>query len=212
MATPSILEKIIRFQAFKWKDGKIILWNVPGYLSPLFSVVYQQRLLEKLHGHNEAAEFFYNVGKFQGQQTFRVIARNYGYNNLIKDKKRLLEFQTGQSALVGVGEYTWVKFDMDNKKFVVRGRSSFADEYVALFGIQKKPVCHLVRGLCAGFIEELIKEPCLSIETSCIASSNPVCEFVVRPLKAWDKTDPLVKSQWVRKIHDLRSLGSLKSP
>jgi predicted hydrocarbon binding protein len=212
MGTPGILEKIIRFHAFQWKDGKIILWNVPGYLSPLFVVVYQQKLMEKKCGHKASADFFYNVGKFQGIQTFRVIAKSYGYGNLIKDKKKLLDFQTGQSALVGVGKYKWVRFDLTNKIFVVRGRSSFADEYSAIFGIQKVPVCHLVRGLSAGFIEELIGEKCLAIETSCCAMAKPVCEFVVRPLKNWDKKDSVVRSQWVEKIYDLKNLKIGKVP
>jgi hypothetical protein len=146
------LEKILRFHALRWSNGKLSLFNIPGFFHAVYVNVYQQKLMEKLHGEKATADFFYSVGKFQGIQGFRTIARNFGFDKVVRNKRKLLEMQTEQSSVVGLGNLRWVRIDLNKQLFVFRGRSIFAEEYKSFFGLQEKPVCHLIRGMTAGFL------------------------------------------------------------
>lgn len=42
------------------------------------------------------------------------------------------------------------------------------------------PECHFVRGMLAGFFEEVVGAPVESNEAACEAQGSPRCEFTVR--------------------------------
>ncbi|MFH1249201.1 MAG: V4R domain-containing protein [archaeon] len=206
-----LLQRVIRLKAIKHKDGKLTLWNIPGLLSALYVTVYQQRLMEKLHA-KEAANILYNLGRFQAIQGFRMTAKHFGYAKSIESKRRLLEFNTGQSEIVGTGKYKWIKMDFEKNLFLVVGKSTLAEEYKRFFGIQKMPVDHFMRGQGAGYIEELTGKKMLCVETKCIAMGHEYCEFVIKQFGEWDKKDRLVKEQIFTQLPDMKNLGAKMEP
>jgi len=207
-----ILEKITRFKLIKIQDDKLVLAGVPGSLSPLYVTAYFQRLLEKCYGKKKTMDLLYNAGRFQGRQAFRIFSKRFGYAEKIKDKKELLEFQTSQSIVIGHGKFEWVKIDFENNVFIIRGKSTYGDEYKRFFGLQKEPIDYFHRGLIVSFIEELTKRKMLCIETQCIAQGKTFCEYVVRPYEKWEKKDMLVKNQIITNLPDIKELGAQIDP
>ena len=207
---PLILQKVLKFKAFKHKDGKFFLFDVPGILVPLYNKIYEQRLLETKFGVKKAASILYASGYLQGKQGFRMTAERFGYAKTLPNKKELLDFTTGQGDLIGLGSFKWVRVDFKNNIFVMRGKSALAMEFKKFFGLQKKPLDHCVRCESAAFIEEITKQKMLSVETSCISMGKPYCEFVVKPIKNWDKKD--IKDQTIDVMPTLDQLGAKIKP
>jgi predicted hydrocarbon binding protein len=208
--TSNFLQKVIGFRALKWKDGKLIIWNVPGFLSQLYTVVYQQRLMENQFGTRNTMETFYNTGKFQARKGVEMFNKRFGFSQKIQDIEKLLEFNIGQSEFVGLGRFQWVKLDFENEIFICVGKSSFAEEYKKFFGIQKGAVDHLIRGCATASIEAVLNKKMLGIETNCVGEGKPFCQIVVRPIEKWDRKIPRIKNQWANDLPDMKKLGAQK--
>ncbi|MBD3313940.1 hypothetical protein GF345_05855 [Candidatus Woesearchaeota archaeon] len=199
-APPSIVQKVLRFKSIQIKDGKFLLWNTPGNVFPLFSTVYLNRIMEKNLGIKEAMTFFYEQGRYQAKNVYKIITQNFGYAKTITDKKKLLQFNTGQGELAGWGKWEWKVIDFKNNLFILSGYSTYAEEYRKIFGIQKHQVDHFGRGSCAGFIEEVIGIKVFCVETSCMATGKKKCEFMIKPVEEWNDKDSNYKAQRTKDI------------
>jgi len=211
-APPKILQKILRFNAIKFKEGKLLVVNVPGLLSPLYVNIYLQRLLENDIGEKKAMNLLYNIGKFQGIQGLKITNNYFGYAKTIKNKRELLIFSGDQSEVTGLGKFKWVLTDFNKNIFIVRGKCSIGEEYKRFFGIQKNAVDHFTRGQAAAMVEGTINQQVLAVETKCIATGNPYCEFVVKPIKIWDKKDVMACKQLVGELSSFKKLGAQMAP
>ena len=206
----SILEKILRFNALKWKNGKVLLWNMPSLITALYVLVYQHATIEKLYGKQAVIDVFYNLGKFQAKQAFKLVERRFGYGKKL-DKINLLHFNTSWAEFIGIGKFKWVKTDTKSNVFILQGKSAIAQEYKKFFGVQKDNfVDHYIRGQAAALIEEITKIPMSCIETKCIAAGHPICTFIIKPTSELN-THQLFKSQEPkRRCHEFSHLGALK--
>jgi predicted hydrocarbon binding protein len=211
-APPQLLERVLRFRAIQHKEGRVTLWGIPAVINPAYTAVYEQRLLEKKYGEKDSASILYAIGKMQGHATFRMISERFGYAKTFKDKKRLLEFETGQSIVAGHGIFNWINLDFEKNIFIVRGISPHAEEYKRFFGVQKTPVDSTVRGLATAFVEEVINKKAFGVENRCIAMGSEYCEFVIKPVENWDKKDPVFKSQAIESLPGLKGLGAKIEP
>jgi len=178
----AILKKILMFRALKFKEGNLILWGIPGMLSPLSTIIQLQRVLEKKLGKG-ASKLMYYLGKFQGLEGAKLSNEKFGYAKKITDKRKLLEFSTGQSEVTGLGIFKWVVVDFNKGFFVARGKSSIGLEYKKIYGIQRSPVDHFIRGQGAAMVEGIINREVFCIETKCVSMGHPYCEFIVRPIE-----------------------------
>jgi predicted hydrocarbon binding protein len=206
---PAILQRVLRFKALKHEQGgKLSLWGTPGVLNTNITESYLQRIIERVYGEKDCMSIFYTLGRFQGRDAFRMISKNFGYAETFRDKKKLLEFQTGQSSVVGRGDFSWEVMDFKKNIFVAKGVSPHAEEYRKSFGMHKFPVDHFLRGVTAAFIEETIKKKVFCVENRCVASGNKYCELVTKPVGVWDKKDKRFNEQLIKEMPDLRELGA----
>ncbi|MFH1682506.1 MAG: 4-vinyl reductase [Candidatus Woesearchaeota archaeon] len=208
----AVVQKIMKLKSIKYDNGKCLLWGIPAVFSPNYVKVYDQGLMEKQFGVGKAMEFNHAIGKLQGIQGTKFIVDRFGYAETIKDKQKLLEFISGQTEMVGIGKFEWVRMDFKSNHFIIKGTSPFAEEYQRFFGQQKAPVDYFLRGLFCGGIEAFVKEKLLCVETQCMSQGKKECEFVIKPIKDWDMKDPKVKAQLVKDLADFKKLGSKKEP
>ncbi len=203
-----LLLKALGLKALKHKEGKLSMWGVYGTLSLLSSQVYLQKLLETNLGLKKSRAYFYTVGRHQGKQAFRMLSGRFGYAKTIKDKAKLLKVIATQCEVVGHGQFQWIRIDLKNKLCVLAGRSSLAEEYKKIFGIKKYPVDYFLAGIASMFVEEIIKEKVFCMETACLAMGKRYCEFVIKPVRNWDKKDKQFKEQYVKELQSPEELGA----
>ncbi len=203
---PVIVQKVVAFKAIKHEeDGGLSLWGIPIVLNDLKLEVITQNLMGKEFGEKKVMEVLYNLGKLQAVNAVKTVMEKYGYAKSIPEKKKSIEFNVGQLAMIGRGQYETIKCDLIKNIVIFKGKSPFATRYKQIFSLQKKAVDFLARGLLAGGTEYLIGKKVLCIETKCIANGKPSCEFTVKPVEDWDKNDPLVKEQIVEEIKEIFS-------
>ena len=209
---PALLTKLLKFKALEHKDGRFLVWGIPAIISQAYTFVYLQKFLEKIMGKKEMMETLYSMGKFQSHQGFKMITDRFGYAKSIPDKVKLLDFNLGQADLIGLGKVSIIRADFIKKHFILDVDSVIAKEYKRFFGTQKECIDHYFRGSAAAFIEELIGEEVLALETSCIAKGKQSCQLVIKRIKDWDKKDPIYKEQFVKGYKTMKELGAKLEP
>jgi predicted hydrocarbon binding protein len=210
---PAIIQRVLRFKSMKYTDGGgIKLWGIPAEFFMMYAEVYLQRLIEKEFGVKKASSLIYAKGSLQAGQGFKMISERFGYAKTIPDKKKLLEFNIGQTAMVGMGKSEWIKMDFENEVFVFKCNSTTAREYKRFFGTQKQSVDHFLRGGVNAYVEQALKKKTFTVETKCIAMGDKCCEFIIKPIDKWNKNDPLFKEQAIDKIPSIKEVGAKIEP
>jgi len=209
---PAIVQRVMKFKAIQHKDGKFLLWGIPCFISELYTFIYEQRLLEDELGVKKASSILYSMGQLQVEKSAKMITERFGYAKTITEKSKLADFNIGQSEMVGLGQFKFIRKDFGKGFFIVRGKSPIAEEYKRFFGIHKNHVDYLIRGMIGGMGNWLTGEKCLCLETQCIAMGKQYCEFLVKPVEKWDIEDPLYKSQMIEKIKNMKELGARMEP
>ena len=192
----SIVRELVDSGIISIKNGEFIMWDIPGILLPLNSVLLLNVLKEQ-HPHISIQDLNYQVGKMHSHRGNNVLIRRFGYS----PDKKLMQESFGKSELLGMGLFEFLDFDAGRKVFTVsNSRTPYARQCLKVFGKQKFPVCHYLRGLVAGSFQAFYEdEPLLGVELACIARGDPACMFRVKPEKDWDSSDPLVERQ---RVHD----------
>lgn len=195
-----LLEKVLRQRQFKWENGEIRLFNTPLFMGCAHREVSRDHLLNLNCGEKKSMSMIYQLGLINGKDAFAIYSKFYGKPKTVFEMSKTLDFQIKQSEVIGRGITRWAKKDFKNKIFVMHLDSTYAKLYKKKIGLSKKAVDHLVRGIVARYLELILDEPCLCIETRCIAKGDRYCEFTIKPLKKWDKKHKLVKEQIPLKI------------
>jgi predicted hydrocarbon binding protein len=210
---PPILQKVAKFKAMQHKDGKFLIWGVPCFISELYVFIYLYKLLEDKYGYKEASSILYSMGYLQAQQGILMVNKRFGYAKTIQDKSKLLDFNMGQSEMVGAGKFEWLRKDFTQNTFIVKASSSFADEYKRFFSGQKNPVDHYARGELAALVTSVVEKECICVETRCMALGNSYCEFLIKPIESWKKDYiELLKNQEISKLKTMKELGAKIEP
>ena len=151
----------------------------------------------------------YHLGKIQARTGGQIMYKRFGF----KRSRKTVELSNEQSQMVGIGKPQLVKFDMENRHFIIRNLNTpFAKEYLRLYGKQEHAVDHFIRGVMAGAYESHTDSKGLvAIETQCMAMGKSHCLFEIRPEERWDKSDPMVKRQMPEEVLDDSFLEGLKA-
>jgi len=190
---PLILQKTLATKTLEFKEGKLYLWATPCFIDPIQLQTYYHRLNEHSCGYKKANRIRYYTGKLQAMTGMKIVNQRFGYAKTISDKKRLLLFNAGQTELLGLGKFQWQKIDFKNELFMCNTISPFAEEYKRFYGMQKNPVDYWIMGTWAGTIESLTGKKMLGLEGSCIAKGDRYCQFIIRPVDKWNKSDNIFK-------------------
>ncbi len=209
---PAILQRVMKFKAIKHKEGKFLLWDIPCFISELYTFIYLQRLLEKELGVKKTADILYSMGYLQAEKGIKMVTDRFGYAKTISDKKKLMEFNLGQSEMVGMGQFEIIRLDFEDEILIIKGNPPAAHEYKRFFGTQKNPVDYFVRGSLGATGKLSFNKRCLCVETMCTAMGKQYCEFMVKPIDKWDKNDPIYKSQSIDRIRSMKDLGAKIEP
>jgi len=209
---PAIVQRVLRFKAIQHREGGVFLWGIPCFISQLYIYVYLQRLLEEEMGARKTASILYHLGYFQAKEGMRMVSERFGYAKSMPDKKKLMEFNMGQTEMVGLGSFKCVRMDPGEGIFIFRGKSTIAGEYKRFFGIQKHPLDHILRGMGSIMAEMFTNKKCFCAETQCIAQGKQYCEFMVKPADKWDRNDPLYKTQKIDPVKSMKELGAKIEP
>jgi hypothetical protein len=198
-----ILDRVRKGQGADWQEGRFLLMGMKGVVNAAYSQAFLQRLLEHKVGREKLMELSYAHGKFQAQEGVRIFNKRFGYGKSFSEVTQLLDVHLGQFQLVGAGKFEWVVKDIKNKKFIAKGRSNAAEEYVLYFSTEGKCVDHFVRGLMAGFISETVGKNLYCVKTACVANGKPECTFVIQEKSKFDQKSAMYEDQRVDDQLDL---------
>jgi hypothetical protein len=208
---PAIVQRVMRFKAIKHEDGKFLIFGNPAFIDPIYVQVYYHKLVEKKCG-DEANRIRYYTAKLQAMIGTKIINERFGYAKTIPDKEKLTEFNQGQPEIMGLGQFQRVRMDFKNNLFIYSGRSPYAEEYKRFFGPQKGPVDYWLMGMWAGAFEAITNKKMLCIEKRCVAAGSKTCEFVIKPVKDWEKSELKKYEFLLKEAESMEELGGKMPP
>lgn len=188
-----ILQKSQLLKSLRHEDGKFLMWETPCTIDPILFQIYYDKLIGKNCSKEVANRVRYYVAKAQAGWGSELMDQKYGYTKSLKVKRDILDFDRGQTELVGIGKFDLIRADFKNNVYISRTQSPYAEVYKMFFGLQKECVDFWLMGIWAGGIEPIVKEKLACFESSCVAKGDSYCELVIKPLKSWAKDDKLVK-------------------
>ncbi len=186
----AFLQRIVINKELKYEGENLFLMGVPSFLFALNTLVVMQKSMADEFGQKGLSAFYHLLG-YQSGNAAQLMKNRFGFPT-----EKAMRMQQGHLPMLGAGDVDFIRFDLANNHFILRGTSTFAKEYINTFGIQKDPVCWMMRGGAAYMINvALERNDFLCIETSCIAQGKQYCEFVARPKNAFDLLDQNIKKQ-----------------
>jgi len=189
--TPEEALKLVRRQPFV-KNAYLITPNSEGILYdnhffPLVvggkrAVIFRRRVYESLFkGIREkfgtAGEaMLYYQGFAIGQRTCQAHREETG----LEDPKELVGLSKAYFRTVGWGIMDVVKMSLEAGEAQIRVYQSFECE--AGKG-SEAPYGHFIRGILAGFFTEIFQREAKAVETKCIATGDPYCEYTIKRVR-----------------------------
>ncbi|MBN1763509.1 MAG: hypothetical protein JW878_10645 [Methanomicrobia archaeon] len=152
------------------ETGEFFTQELPELILSSAVFVGILKLAESIVGPDNAAVIFYEAGKKVG------INRAKYY----RDKWKLDGSAFVRAMEEFCAELGWGTFSVDLEALVIKVENSFiAKEY----GESEVPVCHFLRGCCAGMGEVLTNRALDGEERKCEACGDDYCEFVLSPVE-----------------------------
>jgi len=152
------------------EPGEFFTHELPALIVSSAVFVGILKLAESIVGTDSAAVIFYEAGKKVGINRTKYF----------KDTWKLDGSAFVRAMEEFVAELGWGKFSVDLEALVIKVENSFiAKEY----GESEVPVCHFLRGCCAGMGEVLTNRALDGEEMKCAACGDDCCEFVLSPVE-----------------------------
>ena len=191
--SPTLVKKIMQGTDLVFKDGNVIIWGIPTQLFPVNTVVLLQKMMELSYGYSDVSNLLYQLGRIQGKRGGEMMFKRFGF----KKTKKSSELAAQQGELIGIGKQEYIKFELKNNHFIVKNLATpMAKVYLNIYGKQKFPECHFVRGARTGAHEALMGTDLIGIETQCISMGKPYCVFEIKETKKWDQSLELIRNQF----------------
>ncbi len=191
MSIPTLIQKMYAHQAISFNEGEFIMLGWPAIVFPLNTFIMIQKISDD-HSNNDFSNTLYHIGYQQGIKATKNLLEKYGYT----DKKKLVDLLLQNPRLWGGGILEMIRIDFKNCVLIIKNTNTpMAKQYVKMFGIQKNPTDHFLRGIIAGTAAALFdSNDIIGIETKCIAQGNPFCLFEAKKKNEWD-----LKKDWIKK-------------
>ncbi len=181
MGIVPFFKKLIFSKEFNYSDGYFyLMMRVPGVILPMAGVV---RLMNAFYSqsYRKARDKLFKIGLEQGlaagtRYKVRLGASFQEYTTFVHEITEVL----------GLGRL----FVTRNEKSIITiviNPSVFAEQYVKLYGKQKRPVCDYIRGLACGVFKPLCRSELEAVEVECKAMGDAKCRFVIKPYKTVKK-------------------------
>lgn len=130
----------------------------------------------------------YSVAKSAAEEWFSRMNNEYGITSI----NDLTKWSSTIISLAGWGNLEINSLDLKNKQAILNfSGSSFAKAY----GQSDYPIDNLVRGYVTGQYQVILGTSVEGVETKCIATGDPFCQFHIQPKDRFDLRDPKTKRQ-----------------
>jgi hypothetical protein len=170
------VQRILGQKHISWKDGEFFLWNIPGMILPMHTILDITHSLQQKYGQ-DANMLLYQVGERQTVLAIDYMKTKFGF----KRDTDVINSVLQQSTLLGYGNFRLLNLDVEKGLAVFKNLNNpFAKAYLSNYGLAKEPIDYYFSGTKAGIIEAIAGEALAAFETKCIAKGDPYCLFEVR--------------------------------
>jgi len=189
--TPDEALRLVRKQPFV-KNAYLITPNPEGILYdnhffPLVvgerrAVIFRRRVYESLF--KGIREKFGTAGEamlyYQGFTIGQRMCQAYGEDHGLKDPRELTELLMIDAKTLGWGILEFAEINPEAGEARIRVYQGFECE---IGKGSEAPYGHFVRGILAGFFTQIFGEEAKAVETKCIATGDPYCEYTIKRVR-----------------------------
>ncbi len=179
-----IVKKLMMARQLSMEEGRLILLNQNILMMPVAGLVGIQKELEKEGKENLIYIASKRTGVWWAEQMRKYFSAK---------KMDLEKWGINVISLAGYGIPRVIDIDHENKRMIQElGNSTVAEEY----GNVGRCVDHMFRGYIAGVARLFFEGSDVDcVEILCKSKGDKICQFVIKPKKDFDQSNPLVKKQ-----------------
>jgi predicted hydrocarbon binding protein len=167
-----LLGRLFRGSSYDQHTGVFRVENHRVVLVFSDTLVTTQKKMESLMGHDAASMIIYESYREAGLAIADLTQKSAKTEKMRLDEKITLALNVSKMLFWG----NWEVREFDRQKTLLIARDSpFAEAY----GKSERPVCHPLRGICAGFAEYATGQRRECVEILCKAKGDEDCEFIV---------------------------------
>ncbi len=168
----------------KFKEGHINVLGHPSLmLIPEEAFLSMQEEFLKTDPHK-----LYQIGKKAGEELSDLIKQH------TRNKTVIFRFGIDLINLSGFGKLKTLDYHIDQGKAIIHIEDSLNSKLKT-----QGHTCHYMRGLLAGFMQEITNQKIECIESQCMATGNKTCEFIIQKQEEFDPENKIVQEQLILK-------------
>ncbi|MBI4362931.1 MAG: hypothetical protein HY558_07130 [Euryarchaeota archaeon] len=152
-------------------DGRLSIAHRRVNIGFHMGFTHLYRAMDARLGREGADEVLYRWGLADGREIGQEAIRIVGFK-----PDEIREYILKSYTRIGMFQPLGTDFDLKRREARFRARNSYE---VEMWKTSAQPVCHHVRGLCAGFASGILNRETRAAETQCQATGAPHCEFHV---------------------------------
>jgi len=169
------VQRILGQKHISWKNGEFFLWNIPGMIFPIHSIIDIVNSIKRKYGH-ESNHLLYEIGERQTVIAIDYMIKRFGFKREIDVINSVLQ----QSSVLGYGDFKVIKLNLENCNALIESPNNpFAKQHRLINGVVSEPIDYYFSGTIAGMAEAVTGKTLASVETKCIAKGDPCCLFEV---------------------------------
>ena len=170
-----LFQRLLAMRQLQFKEGEIDLLGQRIVMSPRDTLVGVTEFLTK---NPELVPGMYETIRCSfGSGWASAVKKSYGFST-----KDYIKWLIDISNIAGWGKSELVKYDIDTDIGVFRTFNPLIGSQ--FIGKSTVPVDHIWRALTAGGQTRVFDKEMDWIETQCVATGSPFCEFVFKPRKS----------------------------
>ncbi|MEM4257005.1 MAG: 4-vinyl reductase [Candidatus Diapherotrites archaeon] len=182
----SFYDKFIFANALQYKQNNFYLANLPFVILPVSVLI---SIAEK-NDKNLDLSLYYSVKDSITYSLRKELELDFGIEG-----KKSIDFMRTFFTASGWGSIEIIDIDTEKGRAIVKVENSPVAKNVKN---TKKPCDTFLRGFLAGIFTIYFKIDVDCVETKCIATGSPNCEFIIKPLKEFNFENPLTRSQLLK--------------
>lgn len=175
-----LFQRLLAMRQLQFKEGEIDLLGQRIVMSPRDTLV---GVTDYLVNNPQSIPTMYEYIRHSfGDGWASAVKKSYGFSS-----KDYIKWLIDISNIAGWGKSELVKYDVDNDIGVFRTFNPLIGSQ--FIGKSSKPVDHIWRALTAGGQSRIFDKEMDWVETQCVATGAPFCEFLFKPRKLFSDAE-----------------------
>jgi predicted hydrocarbon binding protein len=177
---------IAEYLQFNPAEGTMMLKSQRMVMMSAHSFGILLKEIYTIGGENMLRVFFRRFGEAAGRDDAKLLKVEFSPDTDMDWIALCPTIHTWEGIVKAVPEV--INFNREDGHFYMKGtweNSFYAEQWKAMMGPSKKPICDILTGYATGYASEFFGRDLICKEPTCVACGDDKCRFEIKPREEW---------------------------